>query len=132
MIAQNFSDPNFATPISAAQAVAYAKQGVTIVAARSEAGHGHVAIVAPMDMVPGGGGEVPMLFNVGSTKGMGTIRASLAFGTYATNKPTYYIRNDDLNTLNQRANAIGETGNGSNSFTERVVRFFEGLFKDDK
>src|SRR5258708_8504883 len=51
MIAKKLSDPNFSTPTPAEQAVAYAKQGVTVVAAAPNAsGQGHVGIVAPVDM----------------------------------------------------------------------------------
>jgi len=100
-IVAKLQDPKYATVVSAEQAVAYAKQGATVIAGIIEkGGHGHVAIVAPKDMVSSGswGGKVPVVFNVGSKNFIKGVNWAFS----KNNQPNYYIRNADLNTLTQR------------------------------
>jgi len=116
---EKLQDTNFAKSISAKEAVRLAKQGVTVIAGASAAGHGHVAIVAPVDMESSGslGTDVPKVFNVGSESGMGIKKVSGAFSL--TNQPKYYVRNSDLDTLNQRNSGNSEAGNEGNNASKQ-------------
>lgn len=99
-IATLLTDANFATPITADQAVAYAQQGVTPLAAWSnpKGGHGHVAAVAPSTDSKGR----PNVFNIGLKNALMSIAE--AFGASKRESSTfgYYILNEDLNSINAR------------------------------
>jgi RHS repeat-associated protein len=95
-IVSKLQDPKYATTVTEQQAVEYAKQGVTVIAGAE----GHVAIVAPKEMVASGmwKRKVPVLFNVGATNAIQGTNYSFN----VADQPTYYVRNKDLKTLRQR------------------------------
>jgi len=101
-IVNQLKKPSYATRVSPSQAVNYANQGVTVIAAEHFPVHGHVAIVAPLPMGLSGstGKMVPRLFNVGPRRYFGIKLSTAAFPVHQP--PNYYITNTDLHTLRQR------------------------------
>ncbi|NTW37951.1 MAG: hypothetical protein HGB17_17990, partial [Syntrophobacteraceae bacterium] len=93
--------PENATEVSFSNAVAYANEGATVIAAKTAGeGSGHVAVIAPLPMVDSGsfGQKVPMLFNVGKTNQV--MPLSRAFR--ALHKPKTYILNADKQLVDDR------------------------------
>ena len=87
------SNPQYGTQISAEEAVAYAKKGVTVIAGIQDQPSGHVAIVAPADLTKNKKwGSMPSVFNVGKVNGVMPINESFRLN----NRPKYYIRNEDM------------------------------------
>lgn len=92
-IMSKLRDPKYATEITAKEAVEYAKNGTTVIAGISEDGHGHVAIVSPRPMANNKEwGDMPYVFNIGKINGELTINQVFR----KTNKPKYYLRNEDM------------------------------------
>ena len=99
------SNEDNATQLSNEDAVAYAKEGVTVIAAEL----GHVAVVAPEDMVKAGTGwqkatgqkEVPKVLNVG--KKNETLPVNYAFDS--SRPPKLYILNADKKKIEERRKA---------------------------
>jgi hypothetical protein len=113
-IVEKLEDSKYATKVTAAEAASYAQQGATVIAgAKNKEGSGHVAVVSPDDMVTSGswGGKVPVVFNVGRKNAV--QGANWSFDV--NNKPNYYVRNADLNTLRQRAAGAGGANGGGNN-----------------
>jgi uncharacterized protein RhaS with RHS repeats len=100
-IAKMLTDANFATPITADQAVAYAQQGVTPLAAwqNPKGGHGHVAAVAPSTDSKGR----PNVFNIGLKNAFMSIAEAFGLSKRESKTFGYYILNEDLNSLNTRS-----------------------------
>jgi len=102
-IAEFLSNAANATELSYADAVSYAKQGATVIAAKTAgSGAGHVAVVAPMSMVKSSsfGEDVPVIFNIGKTNRV----VPLSEGFRVQHQPKTYILNVDKNLVDaQRA-----------------------------
>ena len=99
-----------ATLLSYEDAVAYAKEGVTIIMAEP----GHVAVVAPTEMVESGNqwkkttGEesVPKVLNVGRENGLKPL--DRAWTPQAGHMPQAYILNADKKVIEQRRRRLRE------------------------
>ncbi|MSM40774.1 MAG: hypothetical protein GJT30_14250 [Geobacter sp.] len=93
-IVMKLQNKRYAKEIKPEEAVVYAKKGITVIAGVTAKGHGHVAVVAPMDMGRSGswGKNVPYIFNVGAENGV--MKTSEAFSS--KNQPRYYVRIQDI------------------------------------
>jgi hypothetical protein len=101
-IIEKLKNTKYATEITAEQAVDYAREGITVIAGLKEKKHGHVAIVAPLDMKKSTtwGKNVPSVFNVGKKNAI--MRMSGAFRK--KDQPNYYVRNTDLEVKKKKTN----------------------------
>ena len=95
------SNKEVATSISYESAADYANEGVTVIlAAKSKKGSGHVAVVAPGDMVSSGkwGKKVPQIFNIGKKN---EVRGA-NYGFESGNQPMAFILNNDKKSADSR------------------------------
>ncbi|MEP0774661.1 MAG: hypothetical protein HRF46_09920 [Acidobacteriota bacterium] len=98
-MAKFLANPDNATEVTFAEAVALAKKGVTIVVAQTAGSGGHVAVVAPEDPEMGGSRWdhqlLPVLFNVGDKNGVDVLREFFRLD----HKPKAYLLNRDKKAL---------------------------------
>ncbi len=112
------SNSDNASILSYEEAVKYAGEGVTVIlASKEENGSGHVAVVAPGEMVSSGswGKKVPQVFNVGKKNAMQGANYSFS----KKNQPTAFIFNSDKKAADTR---MAQRSVPSNSLLKSFVK----------
>jgi hypothetical protein len=94
-ILKMLKNKGYATEITGVEAVAYTKKGITVIVGLEGKPKGHVAEVAPAEMVDSKTkwGMVPMIFSPGGKNGM--LPLSEKFSTRGP-MPKFFIRNVDM------------------------------------